>query len=83
MRTCPALSEAECSDPRCPNESDDECRYEAWLTELEEGVIQQEYGYEPGEFEVFPSLWLPLYVEGLSPQAAFKRALKAHGEGRY
>jgi len=52
-------------------------KYRAWLTELEEDVIQQGFGYEPGEFTVYPDHWHPLYVEGLTPIQAWTRALDA------
>ena len=52
--------------------------FDAWIAELNEDVIQGEYGYEAGEFSVFPEHWRPLFDEGLSPGDAFKRALKAH-----
>lgn len=51
--------------------------FRMWLDVLDEDVIQGEYGYERGEFTVYPILWRPLYMEGLSPSAAFKRALDA------
>lgn len=56
---------------------DDE-NFRGWIAELDEDVIQGEYGYEPGEFDVFPEHWRPMYDEGLTPAEAFKRALKAH-----
>lgn len=51
--------------------------FDAWIDTLNDDVVQGEYGYEPGEFTVYPELWRPLYDEGLSPAAAFKRALDA------
>ncbi len=56
--------------------------FQTWLDELEEGVIQADYGYEPGEFTVYPEHWRPMFKEGLTPAAAFKRALDAFAEGR-
>ncbi|MGI9489161.1 MAG: hypothetical protein ACR2RF_25400 [Geminicoccaceae bacterium] len=56
---------------------DNEC-YDSWLNELREDVIEGEYGYELGEFNVYANLWWPLYEEGLTPQQAFRRALDAH-----
>jgi hypothetical protein len=53
-------------------------RFDAWIEELREGVVQDEYGYEPGEFMVYPELWVPLFREGLTPSQAFRRALDAH-----
>jgi hypothetical protein len=52
-----------------------EAEFEAWIDTLREDVIQEEYGYEPGEFDVFPGMWKPLFLEGLEPSEAFKRAL--------
>lgn len=54
--------------------------FDEWICELDEDVIQGEYGYERGEFSVFPEMWRPLFDEGLTPAAAFKRALDAHRE---
>ena len=51
--------------------------FDAWIEELTEGVIEGEYGYEPGEFAVYPELWRPLFAEGLTPTQAFRRALDA------
>ena len=51
--------------------------FDEWITALNLDVIQDEYGYEEGEFTVFPDMWRPLYDEGLTPAAAFKRALDA------
>ncbi len=53
-----------------------------WIEELRTEVIEQEYGYEPGEFTVYPEMWKPLYTKGLTPAQAFRRALDAHEEGR-
>ena len=60
--------------------ADDE--FHEWLRALEEDVIQFEFGYEPGEFTVFPEHWFPLYEQGLTPQAAWQRALDAHKAAR-
>lgn len=49
--------------------------FREWLRELEEDVIQAEFGYEPGEFTVYWTHWKPLYDEGLTPAAAWQRAL--------
>lgn len=57
-------------------------KFRAWLRELDEDVIQADYGYEPGEFTVFAEHWHPMYLEGITPAAAFKRALDAHAEDR-
>lgn len=56
--------------------------FDDWLITLEEVVIEQDYGYEPGEFTVFPEHWRPMWAEGLTPADAFQRALDAHGEAR-
>jgi hypothetical protein len=53
-------------------------KFDAWMDTLNEDVIQGEFGYEPGEFNATPALWHPLYAEGLTPLAAFNRALAAH-----
>lgn len=57
-------------------------RFSEWIRKLEEDVIQGEYGYEPGEFTVYPNLWRSSYKEGLTPADAFQRALDAFAEGR-
>jgi len=57
-------------------------KFDAWIETLDEEVIQREYGYEPGEFTVYPEHWRGLYLQGLSPQEAFRRALDAHAEAR-
>ena len=57
-------------------------KFRAWLNVLDEEVVQGEYGYEPGEFTVYSSHWHPMYVEGLTPAEAFKRALDAFAEER-
>jgi hypothetical protein len=55
-----------------------ETPFDAWLHELEFDVIIGEYGYEEGEFSVFPSGWKHMWEEGLTPLQAWKRALEAH-----
>lgn len=57
-------------------------KFDAWLRELDEDVIQGDYGYEDGEFTVYPEHWRPMFREGLTPAAAFKRALDAFADGR-
>ncbi len=52
--------------------------FDEWIRALDEDVIQAEYGYEDGEFTVYPEHWRPMFNEGLTPEAAFKRALSAH-----
>jgi hypothetical protein len=56
--------------------------YERWIEELERDVVQGEFGYEPGEFTVYPDAWRSLYENGLSPRDAFQRALDAHAAKR-
>jgi hypothetical protein len=50
-------------------------RFIEWVRELEEDVIQGEFGFEPGEFSVSPSHWRPLFRQGLTPHQAFRHAL--------
>lgn len=57
-------------------------KFRKWLDVLDEDVIQDEFGYERGEFDVFPALWHPLYAEGLTPRQAWQRALDGFAEGR-
>lgn len=57
-------------------------KFQRWIDILREDVIETEYGYEPGEFTVYPDLWRPLFKEGLTPQQAFKRALDGFAEQR-
>jgi len=57
-------------------------KFRRWIEVLTEDVIQDEYGYEPGEFTVYPEHWRDMWREGLTPQQAFKRALDAFAEGR-
>ena len=56
--------------------------FDAWITELDEDVIQRDYGYERGEFSIYPALWRPMFRKGLTPQQAFKRTLDAFSEAR-
>ena len=56
--------------------------FDEWIDDLEENVVQAEYGYEPGEFTVYPNLWRSSFDDGLTPSEAFKRALDAFAEGR-
>lgn len=53
-----------------------------WIEALDQDVIQGEYGYEEGEFAVYPELWRPLWAEGLSPAEAFRRVLDAFDADR-
>ena len=52
-----------------------DCAFDDWIQALDEDVIQDEYGYERGEFTVYPDHWRSMYDDGLTPQQAFKRAL--------
>ena len=56
--------------------------FDQWIETLEEDVVQGEYGYEPGEFTVYPDLWRAAFDEGLTPSQAFDRALKAADDAR-
>lgn len=53
-------------------------KFEDWITELDEDVIQGDFGYEPGEFTVYPEHWRRQFNEGLTPTEAFRRAMDAH-----
>lgn len=57
-------------------------KFDRWIDELREKVVEGEYGYEPGEFTVYPAHWRAPYKEGLTPSQAFKRALDAAAEAR-
>ena len=57
-------------------------QFESWLMELTETVIQDEFGYEPGEFAVYPDHWRSLFDEGLTPRNAWQRALDGFREHR-
>jgi hypothetical protein len=57
-------------------------KFDAWITSLNLDVIQDEFGYEEGEFTVYPEQWEPLWREGLTPRQAFRRALDAFAEER-
>lgn len=59
------------------NAFDKDEKFRAWIHELDEDVIQAEYGFERGEFDVIPTIWHPFYREGLTPLDAYKRALAA------
>lgn len=50
-------------------------KFDSWIDQLETDVVQQEYGYEPGEFTVYPEHWRDLFDAGLTPQQAFRRAI--------
>lgn len=57
-------------------------KFREWLRQLEEDVIQGEFGYEPGEFTVYSSHWEPLFKEGLTPRQAWQRALDGYAQKR-
>lgn len=59
------------------NEKSKTTSFDAWVDELKEKVVQEEYGYEEGEFTVYPNHWRQMYDRGMPPSAAFKRALAA------
>lgn len=61
-----------------PGEQDDDPEFDEWIRKLDEDVIQGEFGYEEGEFSVYPDHWWPLYDKGLTPRQAWQRALDAH-----
>jgi hypothetical protein len=56
--------------------------FELWLDTLRQDVIEDEYGYEPGEFTVYPEHWRALFDEHLTPRQAFDRALSAFARDR-
>lgn len=45
-------------------------------------MIEGEYGFEPGEFTVYPDHWRPMFDEGLTPQQAYRRDLDAFSAAR-
>lgn len=57
-------------------------KFDRWISKLTEDVVQGEYGYEPGEFTIYPDHWRALYKEGLTPSQAFRRALDTFAEAR-
>jgi hypothetical protein len=67
------------TDGDCHHPTDE---FDAWLRELEEDVIQDEFSYEPGEFTVYSTHWSPLYEEGLTPRQAWQRALDGYAQAR-
>lgn len=83
MKTCPTCNNAnehnDYEGPTCAR-----CLgaglvqdFDEWVDDLDENVIQGEFGYERGEFNVTTSLWRPMFDEGLTPSQAFRRALDA------
>ncbi len=61
---------------------DQDDKFDEWIRALDEDVIQGEFGFEPGEFSVYPDMWHPLYDEGLTPRQAYQRALDGHRQQR-
>lgn len=57
-------------------------KFERWIEELDRDVIHDGFGYEEGEFAVYPEAWRPYYRQGLTPREAFERALQAAGDAR-
>lgn len=55
-------------------------KFDDWIDTLRTEVIQEEYGFEEGEFEVAPELWYYMYKKGLTPAQAFRLALDARAE---
>jgi hypothetical protein len=64
------------------SQSEMSAKFDRWIEELRKNVVEGEYGYEPGEFEVYPSEWRALYKEGLSPSQAFRRVLNSFAGAR-
>ena len=56
--------------------------FDDWIDVLREDVVQGEYGYERGEFTVYPELWRGLFDLGMTPSQAFAHALDAYAENR-
>jgi hypothetical protein len=56
--------------------------FDDWIIQLDEDVIQGEYGFEDGEFTVYPEHWRGMFDEGLTPRQAYKRALDAWDASR-
>lgn len=56
--------------------------FDEWITALVEDVIQGEFGYEPGEFALYPVLWRTLFDEGLRPGEAWQKALNVSANAR-
>lgn len=55
--------------------------FDDWLDELET-VILPDFGFEEGEFTVFPEMWRSLYDRKMTPRDAFHLALDAHRKAR-
>ena len=56
--------------------------FDRWIEELELDVIQQEYGYEQGEFQVIPAMWIDKFCRLLTPTEAFAEALRDHAKAQ-
>ena len=56
--------------------------YRAWLDTLEHDVIEDEFGYEPGEFTIYTTHWATFYEEGITPRQAWQRALDGFANKR-
>jgi hypothetical protein len=56
--------------------------FDDWICELDEEIIQGGYGYERGEFTVYPELWRPAFIAGQTPREAFEASLKAYDDER-
>lgn len=74
------MKECRCKD--CREFDAMEAKFRKWLRQLDEDVIQGEFGYEDGEFTVYPSHWRQLFKEGLTPREAWQRALDGFREQR-
>lgn len=55
-------------------------KFDEWIRILDEDVIQGDYGFERGEFTVYPELWRPMFREGLTPAQAYHRALDDYNQ---
>jgi hypothetical protein len=65
----------ECHCQSCLEFDAKEEKFREWIRQLDEDVIQGEFGYEDGEFTIYLSHWRALYDDGLTPSAAWQRAL--------
>lgn len=57
-------------------------KFDRWIAVLRKDVIEDEFGYEPGEFTVYREHWRPAFKEGLTPRQAWQRALDAFADAR-
>lgn len=78
----PAMEREPNWDDGGPTPFDVDEKFREWIRVLDEDVIQEEYGYEDGEFTVFAEHWHEHYRQGLTPQQSFKRALDAFAADR-